>query len=338
MYILSGDIGGTNTRLEVSIFEEGLAKSVVIRKYKGSEYNCLADIIDKFLTEVSMKGKIDSVCLAVAGFVSNGEVEVTNLPWLVSELYISEALGIDRSKVKVINDFEAIGYGIENLDREKDIITLQAGKKDNDNLCSVVGAGTGLGVCLVSYDKDNTPKVYKTEGGHVDFSPVDDEQVELFKFMKKTFHRISPERFCSGYGIYNIYKYVIRNPLYNQPECLDLRRELFSVSDSDKAAIIVKYAVENNEPSALRTIDIFLSIYGAVAGNVALSSLSFRGLYIAGGIAPRLIEQIIGSKFIEKFRDKGRMSGMMKDFPIYIILNTDVGLIGARMCAANLVV
>jgi glucokinase len=337
MYILSGDIGGTNTRLEVSLFEEGYAKSIVIRKYKGADYNCLADIIEKFLVEVSMKGKITSACLAVAGFVSNGEVEVTNLPWLVSELYISESLGLDRKKVKVINDFEAIGYGIECLDREKDIITLQKGIKDDDTLCSVVGAGTGLGVCLVSYDKNDVARVYKTEGGHVDFSPVDDEQVELFKFMKKTFHRISPERFCSGYGIYNIYKYVIRNPLYNQPECMDLRRELFSVSESDKAAIIVKYAVENKEPSASRTVDLFLSIYGSVAGNVALSSLSFRGLYIAGGIAPRLIEQLINSKFIEKFRDKGRMSGMMKDFPIYIIMNTDVGLIGARMCGASLI-
>nr|MCX3323115.1 glucokinase [Bacillus paranthracis] len=216
-------------------------------------------------------------CLAVAGFVSNGEVEVTNLPWMVSEQYISEGLGIDKTKVKVINDFEAIGYGIESLDREKDIITIQEGKKDDDNLCAVVGAGTGLGMCLVSYDKDDKPRVYKTEGGHVEFSPVDDEQVELFKFMRKTFHRITPERFCSGYGIYNIYKYVVRHPLYDQPECMELRRALFSVSDSDKAAVIVKYAIEHREPSALRTIGIFLSIYGSVAGNVALTSLPFRG-------------------------------------------------------------
>lgn len=266
MYILSGDIGGTNTRLEVSLLENGATQSIAIRKYKGANFNCLSDIIDKFLSEVDLVGQIDSVCLAVAGFVSNGEVEVTNLPWMVSEQYISEGLGIDKTKVKVINDFEAIGYGIESLDREKDIITIQEGKKDDDNLCAVVGAGTGLGMCLVSYDKDDKPRVYKTEGGHVDFSPVDDEQVELFKFMRKTFHRISPERFCSGYGIYNIYKYVVRHPLYDQPECMELRRALFSVSDSDKAAVIVKYAIEHREPSALRTIDIFLSIYGSVAG------------------------------------------------------------------------
>ena len=337
MYILSGDIGGTNTRLEVSLLENGVTQSIAIRKYKGANFNCLSDIIDKFLSEVDLVGQIDSVCLAVAGFVSNGEVEVTNLPWMVSEQYISEGLGIDKTKVKVINDFEAIGYGIESLDREKDIITIQEGKKDNDNLCAVVGAGTGLGMCLVSYDKDDKPKVYKTEGGHVDFSPVDDEQIELFKFMRKTFHRISPERFCSGYGIYNIYKYIVRHPLYDQPECMALRRELFSVSDSDKAAVIVKYAIENREPSALRTIDIFLSIYGSVAGNLALTSLPFRGLYIAGGIAPRLIKQIKESKFLEKFRDKGRMSNMMKDFPVHIITNTDVGLIGARTYAAGLV-
>ena len=337
MYILSGDIGGTNTKLEVSLLENGVTQSITIRKYKVANFNCLSDIMDKFLSEVDLVGQIDSVCLAVAGFVSNGEVEITNLPWIVSEQYISEGLGIDKIKVKVINDFEAIGYSIESLDREKDIITIQQGKKDDDNLCAVVGAGTGLGMCLVSYDKDNKPRVYKTEGGHVDFSPVDDEQVELFKFMRKTFHRISPERYCSGYGIYNIYKYVMRHPLYDQPECIGLRRALFSVSDSDKAAVIVKYAIEHREPSALRTIDIFLSIYGSVTGNLALTSLPFRGLYIAGGIAPRLIKQIKESKFLEKFRDKGRMSNIMKDFPVHIIMNTDVGLIGARTYAARLI-
>ncbi|AXA33232.1 MULTISPECIES: glucokinase [Francisella] len=337
MYILSGDIGGTNTRLEVSILENKKTKSLAIRKYKGANFNCLTDVISTFLKEIDLKDKIDSVCLAVAGFVSNGEVEVTNLPWLVSEQYIAEGLGIAREKVKVINDFEAIGYGIESLDRKKDIFTLQKGKYDEDNLCAVVGAGTGLGMCLVSYDKNHKPRVYKSEGGHADFSPVDDEQVELFKFLRKTFHRISPERFCSGYGIYNIHKYVVKHPLYSQPECMGLRRELFSVSDSDKAAVIVKHAVQHQEPSALRTVDMFLSIYGSIAGNLALTSLPFRGLYIAGGIAPRLIEQIKEGKFLDKFRDKGRMSSMMKDFPVHIITNTDVGLIGARTYAANLV-
>ncbi|MGQ4001444.1 glucokinase [Francisellaceae bacterium CB299] len=337
MHILSGDIGGTNTRLEVSFIENGKTESVAIRKYKGANFNCLTDVIATFLKETDLVGKIDSACLAVAGFVSNGEVEVTNLPWMVSEQYLSEGLGITKDKVKVINDFEAIGYGIESLDDKKDIITIQKGKRDDDTLSAVVGAGTGLGMCLVSYDKEHNPRVFKTEGGHADFAPVDDEQVELFKFMRKTFHRVSPERFCSGYGIYNIYKYVIKHPLYNQPECMELRRELFSVSDSDKAAVVVRYAVQHEEPSALRTIDLFLSIYGSIAGNLALTSLPFRGLYIAGGIAPRLIEQIKQSQFLEKFRDKGRMSAMMKDFPVHIIMNTDVGLIGARTYAASLV-
>ncbi|APC97170.1 glucokinase [Francisella frigiditurris] len=336
MYILSGDIGGTNTRLQVSTLENGKTEHVTIKKYKGADFKCLSDVIDTFLEEIGLKGQIDSVCLAVAGFVVNGEVELTNLPWMVSELYVAEGLGIDRSKVKVINDFEAIGYGVESLDKEKDLYTLQEGNYDEESLCAVIGAGTGLGMCLAAYHNGKT-KVYKTEGGHVDFSPVDDEQIELFRFMKKTLHRVSPERFCSGYGIYNIYKYVVTQPLYGQPESSSLRRELFNVSDVDKAALIVKYAVEHKDPSALRAIDIFLSIYGATAGNLALTSLPFRGLYIAGGIAPRLVKQIIEGKFLQKFRDKGRMSNMMKDFPIHIITNTDVGLIGARTYAASLV-
>lgn len=112
------DIGGPNTRLEVSLLENGVTQSITIRKYKGANFNCLSDIIDKFLSEMDLVGQIGSVCLAVAGFVSNGEVEVTNLPWMVSEQYISEGLGIDKTKVKVINDFEAIGYGIESLERD----------------------------------------------------------------------------------------------------------------------------------------------------------------------------------------------------------------------------
>lgn len=182
-----------------------MTQSITIRKYKGANFNCLSDIIDKFLSKVDLVGQIDSVCLAVDGFVSNGEVEVTNLPWMVSEQYISEGLGIDKTKVKVINDFEAIGYGIESLDKEKDIITIQQGKKDDDNLCSVVGAGTGLGMCLINYDKDDKPRFYKTEGVHVDFSPVDDEQVELFKLCGKAFHRISLERFCIVAMVFIIY-------------------------------------------------------------------------------------------------------------------------------------
>jgi glucokinase len=335
MHILSGDIGGTNTRLEISFFENGKTKSLVIKKYKGADFICFSDVIKKFLDEVNLVGKVDSVCLAVAGVVINGEVEATNLPWLVSEYYIAEDLNIDIGKVKIINDFEAIGYGVEQLDRVKDIYTLQHGVYDKNATTAVIGAGTGLGMCIVGYN-DDKPMVFRTEGGHTDFSPVDDEQIELFRFMKKTLHRVSPERFCSGYGIYNIYKYAIKNPLYNQQECLNLRRELFSVSESDKAAVIVKYAIQHKEPTALRTIDLFLSIYGTIAGNFALMSLPFRGMYIAGGIAPRLIKQIEESRFLQKFCDKGRISNIMKDFPIHIITNTDVGLIGARTYAASL--
>ena len=336
MYVLSGDIGGTNTRLEISFVEKNKIESIGILKYKGADFNSLTEIIHKFLNDLPIDGKINSVCLAVAGVVQEGEVEITNLPWLVSETYIAETLNIEKEKVKIINDFEAIGYGIDDLDKEKDLFTLQEGKENPNSLNSILGAGTGLGACIVSHDSNGRPNVFKTEGGHVDFAPVDDEHVELFKFLRKTLHRVSVERVCCGYGIYNIYKYVVRNPLYEQPENSELRRELYSVRDTQKAEIIAKYAIEYKDPSALRTIDLFLSIYGSVTGNLALTTFPLRGLYIAGGIAPKLIEQIKTSKFLTKFRDKGRMSKIMTDFPIHIIMNTNVGLIGARRYAINL--
>jgi len=331
MYILSGDIGGTNTRLKISRLIDGKITPIIIKKYKGVKYHCLADIIKIFMNEVDFKNKISACCIAVAGPVKNGEVELTNLPWVVSEQVIGDTLGIDCKHVKLINDFESIGYGVDVLD-PKDLYTLQEGKYEKDSLRAIIGAGTGLGMSIVSY-KNNTTSVFKTEGGHVDFSPVNDEQIELFKYLKKSLHRVSPERVCSGIGIVNIYKYVIEKPLYNQTENTDLKRCLFKLSNSNKPAKIVEYAKKHSDPSCLRTIDIFLRIYGAVAGNLALTTLPYRGVYIVGGIAPRLLKEIELSGFMDLFRDKGRMSALMMDIPVHVVLDTDVGLKGAAVVA-----
>ncbi|MCF6807770.1 glucokinase [Thiotrichales bacterium 19S9-12] len=341
MLILSGDIGGTNTRLMLAEFKKSTAKkqlsfmsqlNVIFNKtYHSADYKSLNKVIDLFLDDAKAKDKsIYSATFAVAGPIVDGSVQFTNLPWLVKEDELKETL--DTDKVKLINDFEAIGYGIETLE-SKDLHTLQKGHTDPNNLVAVIGAGTGLGITFL-YQDGNHPRVQPTEGGHQDFAPVDDEQVQLLQYLRKKLHRVSVERFASGPGLVNIYRYVTDNPLYNQKESPELKRAIY-LSDNP-AAEIANYAHNHGDPMALRAIDIFIKIYGAVAGNLALTTLPKKGLYIVGGIAPKLLSQLNDGRFINAFCDKGRMDSLVKTIPVHVVLNTDVGIQGATIYASRL--
>ncbi|TNF65277.1 MAG: glucokinase [Gammaproteobacteria bacterium] len=340
MIILSGDIGGTNTRLMLAEFKKTSRSEasfmnqlniLFTHTYHSANHKSLTDVIKLFLKDAKLKDKlIFSATFAVAGPIVDGSVQFTNLPWLVKEEELKETLKTER--VKLINDFEAIGYGIETLE-SKDLCTLQEGKIDNDNLVAVIGAGTGLGVTFL-YQDDKKPRVQPTEGGHADFAPVDDEQVALLQYMRKKLHRVSVERFVSGPGLVNIYRYVTDNPLYNQKENPELKRSLY-LSDNP-AAEIANFAHIHGDPMALRAIDIFVKIYGASAGNLALTTLPKKGLYIVGGMAPKLLSQLSDGRFINTFCDKGRMNKLVKSIPVHVVLNTDVGIQGATIYASRL--
>lgn len=333
MIVISGDMGGTNTRLQLTQHEGSATTIVFTRKYRAVDYVCLSEVIKEFIRDAKIDSQtIKAACLAVAGPVENGSVSFTNLPWVINEDNIADVLGLPAEKVKLINDFKAIGYGIETLDK-KDLVTLQKGEYAEDAPVAVIGAGTGLGMCVVNYFQDHT-LVMPTEGGHQDFAPVDDEQIALFRYLKKRLHRISVERICCGPGIVNIYKYVVAHPLYNQPESAELKRELYSAQD--QAALITHYALERGDPMALRTLDIFIRVYGAVAGNLALTTLARRGLYVVGGIAPKLLKQIQQGQFMTMFTDKGRVSEILHRIPVHLVTNTDVGLQGAALFASRL--
>lgn len=327
---LSGDVGGTKTRLQLTKFTaDGTSEVLAVERYRNSEFGKFRDIISTFLK--AHPSDLHCACIAVAGPITEGCVKLTNLPWHFSEEQICKLLNIN--KVKFINDFEAIAYGVPLINAE-DYHTLQPGIPDKNALIAIIGAGTGLGVALV----DNTnshPKVIATEGGHMDFAPADDIQMQLLHHLRKKLHRVSNERIVSGKGIENIYKFMLTTSEYAGHENPQLKH--LSHFSTEFAADITRYALEHDDPIALHTLDTFLKCYGAVAGNLALTTLPFAGLYIAGGIAPKLLPQMQDGRFMDAFLDKGRMSNLLLNVPVRIILNTQVGLIGAAYYAAYLI-
>jgi len=325
---LSADVGGSKTRLQLTTFSSPIDSTVLANEeYLNHEFSQLDDIITAFLT--ARPAVIDCACIAVAGPVSKGIIQLTNLPWQISKTDLAKRLGLKQ--IKFINDFEAIGYGAALLP-EEDYCVLQEGIPRTQGLQAIIGAGTGLGVALL--DTRHELKVFPTEGGHVDFAPSDDLQEDLLVHLRNHFHRVSCERVVSGKGIENIYKYLAQRTEYQGHENAELKR--LSHFSPNFAGEIAHFALTENDPIALKTLDTFIRAYGAIAGNLALMSLPFGGLYIAGGIAPKLLALMQDGRFMQAFLDKGRMSELLSELPVKIILNTKVGLIGAAYYAAFL--
>lgn len=331
MIVIAGDIGGTNSRFRLCECTNGDIKALFSKTYKSAEHKEFIDLVKLFISDAKVNREdIHSACFAVAGPVVNQAIEVTNLPWFIRQDELQQQL--NNPNIALLNDFSANAYGVETL-TESDIHTLQQGKPEKDALKTIIGAGTGLGVAYIAQCGEQT-QVFPTESGHVDYHPVGEEQAALLSFMYKKLHRVSVERILSGPGIYNIYKYVSANPIYNQKENHQLKLNLYRTDNH--AGEIVKYALEHGDPMSLRTLDIFIRTYGSVAGNVALSSLPKGGLFIAGGIAPKLINQLTDGRFMDCFLDKGRMSNLLTEIPVHIVMNDSIGLQGAALYASRL--
>ncbi len=329
MLVLSGDIGGTNSRLQLTEFQSSQDFQVKARgQFLNSQFEDFALIVRQFLKQHHLEqSAIERCCLAVAGPIVDGAVQFTNLPWMISE---RELQGLNWKRVKLINDFEAVGYGLDTL-RPEALQVLQAAPKQPGQVRAILGAGTGLGVAISVWNGRHY-QVIPTEGGHVDFAPTDEEQFALLMHLRKKLHRVSIERLVSGQGLVNIYDFARQNPLFGESEHLELKRELFNTPD--KAAIISQYATVHHDPIAMRALDLFVRIYGACAGNLALTTLPFGGLYVVGGIAPKLLPQLMDGRFLRAYGDKGRMSNLLKTIPMEVVLDTEVGLQGAANYAA----
>lgn len=338
MIVLSGDIGGTNSRLQLTDFTNKNKSKVICKKYyKSVDYKSFLDIIDEFLRYAEFSSsKLFGATFGVAGPIVDETVKLTNLPWLIDVKSIKSHLKLKQ--VSLINDFCAIGYGIETLD-QKDLYVLQSGKLQKNGVKSFIGAGTGLGMGFVSYhDGDGIYDVNQSEGGHVDFAPCDELQIELLQYLRKKYGRVSLERVLSGSGLANIYEFI-RERSHRQEElekkstCLECSIE--QGRDVDISATIVDYAINHKDKCALEALDVFIRIYGASVGNFALITLPYGGLYIVGGIASKLLQQIKTDHFLELFSNKGRMSGLVSNIPLYVVLNPDVGLQGAAIHASR---
>jgi glucokinase len=330
-YLLVGDIGGTKTALSLYAYEaRGGFREVAFSRYVSGEYSGLAPLVRDFLRtargEEGPFADLRACVFGVAGPVESGICRTTNLPWVIDQTVLAEGLG---AKVALINDFHAVALGIGELTAE-DLVVLQEGDVDPEGPIAIVGAGTGLGEAIV-LPTPTGPRVVASEGGHVDFAPRTPLEVDLLRFLWKRHRRVSVERVVSGPGLHALYDFVIDSG--QAPESPELRAQL---EGADAGRIIGEHGVHGTDAASLRAVDMFVSLYGSEAGNLALKVLPRGGLYVAGGIAPKLIDKIRDGSFMHAFLDKGRLSSALERLQVAVVMNPQVALLGARRLAAQL--
>ncbi len=328
MQILAGDVGGTKTSLILSEHLGSNIRTIFKHTYPSQNYSDFYCMLDEFFHQVAKFNALPkAACIAIAGPVQNGKVKVTNLPWIVSEQILKERFNIDV--IKLINDFQAVGYGLTTLDNNE-LETLQAGKPENEGPKALIGAGTGLGIGIIISDL-NDIRVLPSEGGRTDFAPRNDLDIELLQFLMHHKKRIACEEILSGKGLVKIYNFLkLKN---TAKESAELHNRL---KFNDPAAEISAYGLSGKDHLAEVTLHYFTQLYGAQAGNIALTILATGGVYIAGGIAPKIINKLKDGTFIDSFNDNPKMNKILKNIPVHVVLNADVGLNGAQVIAKNL--
>ncbi|HTA79481.1 MAG TPA: glucokinase, partial [Terracidiphilus sp.] len=309
--ILAGDVGGTKVHLAVYDFTNGKLTHTRDERYAAKEYNGLAEIVKEFLGA----DKVSSACFGVPGPVRDGRLRLTNLPWTLDSRELS--LGLDIPHVFLINDLEANGYGIAELTADQ-IFTLSEGDASQVGNRALIAAGTGLGEGLLTWNgRHHIP--YPSEGGHGDYAPRNEDEIDLLRFLQRKYNgRISFERVISGMGMTNIYEFLRDAKGIEEPAWL--AEKIASVPDAN--AVITEMGLAAKSELCAKTLDMFVSAYGAEAGNLALKILSVGGLYVGGGIAPRILEKMKDGTFMKAFTDKGRLSQLLINMPVKVILES----------------
>ena len=321
-YILAGDIGGTKTILAIAYFEDNRINWAHKKRFLSYNYASLDEMIVEFFREIFLNPVDVIASFGIAGPVQDGRVKTTNLPWHVDASELKNNLGFKN--IDLVNDFKSIGLGIPYL-KDEDLQVLNRGNKDTNGHVAIIGAGTGLGQGLAIYGQAHKRyRVLPSEGGHCDFAPNNEGEIGLLRYLMQKYEHVSVERVISGPGLFNIYNYLAESGFANRSH--ETRKKLES---GDPAAVISALGLEGSDALCVKALDMFASIYGAEAGNLALKALPTGGLYVGGGMAPKLKEKIIDGTFMKGFLNKGRLSEFMKSIPVYVILNEDVGLMGA---------
>lgn len=315
MQVMAGDLGGTKTIVQMAeVDPDGAQRVLYQRTYQSNDYPQLLPLLQDFLARAH-SGAPQGACFGVPGPVHGARAKTTNLPWSIDARALERALGIPR--VHLINDFQAAGYGIEAL-APGDLVTLQAGETQPGAPRALLGAGTGLGEALL-VRRGERYQVLASEGGHADFAPTDELQMALLAHLLARFGQVSYERVVSGSGLVAIYEFLCT------------RAGVATVFDG--AARISGAALAGDDPTAVQALDLFVRVYGAQAGNLALTVLATGGVYVAGGIAPKIIDKLRDGAFMEAFCNKGRMRALAETMPVHVITNPEVGLLGAAVVA-----
>jgi len=327
--LIAGDIGGTKTTLAIYSRDQGARTSLVEKTFPSKHYDSLEAIVDEFLK--SEKSPIDDAVFAIAGPVYGSTVKTTNLSWVISEEKIAEKLKVKRAHL--INDLEAVAYSVPLL-HEDDLVTLNTGKAADGGAIGVIAPGTGLGEAFLTFEKSQY-KAHASEGGHADFAPTCEIEINLLEYLARKYDHVSYERVCSGMAIPDIYQFL-RDAGYNtEPEWLV--EELSGVEDA--TPVIVRGVLSEEKSCELCTaaLDIFVSVLGAEAGNLALKVMATGGLYVGGGIPPRIISLLQKPLFLQAFQNKGRYSNLMGRIPVHVITNPKAALIGAAFYGLEIV-
>ncbi len=320
--ILSADIGGTKTNVALFAAQGKGLRQVAGETYASREHRSLDEIIDKFLAVHD--GRISRACFGVAGPVKHGRSETTNLAWVVDSTRLARKLGLKR--VGLLNDMEATAWGIAAL-KPRDVGVINRGGADPKGNAAVIAAGTGLGEAGLQWNgMEHLP--FASEGGHSDFAPRNELEIELLQYLRQQFGRVSYERVVSGPGLHNIYRFF--RDIKKAEEPTWLAEEL---SHGDAAAVISRVALEGRAPICEQALNQFVQIYGAEAGNLALKMMATAGVYLGGGIAPKIAERLKSGDFLEAFFSKGRLRPLMEQVPVRIILNDGAALLGAATWA-----
>ncbi len=327
--ILAGDVGGTKCNLALFEARLGMLRRVAQRRFQSNDYSHFEEIVSEFTRLVSgsgpegERGKITAAGFGVAGPVIDHCVRATNLPWLVDGASLERILGIER--VVLLNDLEATAHSLELL-RPSEVCVLNEGTPAPQANKALIAAGTGLGEAVLFWDGQGYV-VAATEGGHADFAPRTDQEIELLRFLKKRHSHVSFELILSGRGFRNIHEFL--DPA--------VRHASFDASGADPAPEITQLALGGSCPVCMQTLDLWTAIYGAEAGNLALKSLARGGVYVAGGIAAKILTKLKDGTFFRAFSDKGRFGILLEQIPIHVVLNEDAPLLGAAAQAAALI-
>ncbi len=319
--LLAGDVGGTKTNLAVFSPETGWRVPLAEATFPSADYPGLETLVREFLAQHNFS--VDHASFGVAGPVVAGRATITNLPWVMEETQLQQALHI--SSVRLLNDLDAVAHAVPFLESQ-DLHTLNEGRPVSKGAIAVIAPGTGLGEAFLTWNGSHY-RAHTSEGGHADFAPTNPFEIELLRYLMARFPHVSFERVCSGKGLPNIYAFLKDSGYAEEPQWL--AEQL--AATHDRSPIIVNNALDKEKACELcvATLNTFVSILAAEAGNLALKVLATGGVYIGGGISPRILSFLDSERFMKTFTHKGRFTQLLADMPVHVILNPRTALLGA---------